>query len=71
MERADDAIGMAKPAVAHKSKTAQNKFFFIELLENERLKTWFLRNWFAKHVGKLGLHRLDAKRKPHVGEPGL
>jgi len=33
MERADDAIGMAKPAVAHKSKTAKNEFFFIELLE--------------------------------------
>jgi hypothetical protein len=32
MERADDAIGMAKPAVAHKSRTAQNNFF-IEILE--------------------------------------
>jgi hypothetical protein len=58
MERADDAIGMAKPAVAHKSKTAQNKFFFIELLENERLKIWLCT-------------RLDAKHKPHVGELGL
>jgi hypothetical protein len=32
MERADDAIGMAKAAVANRSKTAKNKFF-IELLE--------------------------------------
>jgi hypothetical protein len=38
MERADDAIGIAKPAVAHRSKTAKNKFF-IELLENELLET--------------------------------
>jgi hypothetical protein len=32
MERADDAIGMAKLAVAHRTKTAKNRFF-IELLK--------------------------------------
>jgi hypothetical protein len=32
MERADDAIGMAYPAVAHRSKTAKHKFF-IEFLK--------------------------------------
>src|SRR5271169_3076546 len=67
MERADDAIGMAKPAVAHKSKTAKNKFFFfIELLEMNA-QDMVLKSWFANHFRKAGLHRLDARREPHVG----
>jgi hypothetical protein len=37
MERADDAIGMAIPAVAHASKTARHKFF-IEVPRNEVVK---------------------------------
>ena len=40
MARADDAMGMAKAAVAHRqklhtSKRARHKFFFIELLDKE------------------------------------
>jgi hypothetical protein len=53
MERADDAIGMAKPAVAHKSKTAKNKFF-IELLNMDASRPGsqklVRKSWFSKWV---------------------
>jgi hypothetical protein len=55
---------MANPAVAHKSKTAKNKFF-IELLEINAS-----RRDSQKLVLIVGLHCLDARRKPHVGELG-
>ena len=53
-------MGMAKPAVAHKSKTAKQNFF-IEFLEMEVVKTKSS-NWF-----QVGLQTLDASRGQRVG----
>jgi len=57
-------MGMAKPAVAQKSKIAKNRFFI------EVLKMNASRRGPEKPVLKVGLHRLDARRQPHVGELG-
>jgi hypothetical protein len=60
MARADDAIGMAKPTVAARSRTAKHKLFM------KFLKMKGLTMWVAQYVYKVGLYPLDAGRKNHT-----
>lgn len=68
MARADDAIGIAFPTVAHKIKHAKHKFF----IEFDFLKMQFLKRYPQNHAQSGSLPSLDAKRTCDVfADPAL